>query len=319
MNRDSRKYKLKVGYTVFVGLIIFSLFIIVVGTEGYYFSKTYNLNLLVKSSEGLIEGGKVTLGGLKIGQISNVRFTTVNNENLVEIKLALLKEYSSHITVNSFAKIETSGLLGDKIINISLGNPSEKSLNEGDYLPVEESLSLESLSSKIEPVINNIEGLTSNLKNISNKLNEENGSAGKIIFGSEITEKLTAILKNLDTFSQSLNNPNNTINKLTHNDELYNDLSSLTSDLKAVVDSIKSGKGTLGKLIANDSFYNNLNNVSMQLNEMLHKTQSDSTVIGGLLNDKKLYKDINDLIEELNKLIVDIKEHPDKYINVSVF
>jgi len=319
MNTDDKKYKLKVGYTVFVGLIIFSLFIIVIGTEGYYFSKTYNLNLLVKSSEGLIEGGKVTLGGLKIGQISNVRFTTVNNENLIEIKLALLKKYSSNITVNSFAKIETSGLLGDKIINISFGNPSEKSLNEGDYLPVEESLSLESLSNKIEPIINNVEGLTSNLKNITDKLNEENGSAGKLILGSEITEKITAILKNIDTFSQSVNNPNNTIHKLTHNDELYNDLSSLTSDLNAVVDSVKSGKGTLGKLITNDSLFTNLNELSYKLNQSSESLSSDSTFVGGLLKDREGYKRLTLFLDNLNKLIIDINENPGKYISLSIF
>ena len=133
ITKDTKKYKLRVGYTVFVGLVIFFLFIIMVGTEGNYFSKTYNLNLLVKSTQGLIEGGKVSLGGLKIGQIDKIEFTTVNNKNLVKIKLALLNKYALQITVNSFAKIESSGLLGDKLINISLGNPSERPLNEGDY------------------------------------------------------------------------------------------------------------------------------------------------------------------------------------------
>ena len=36
---------LKVGITVFIGLVIFLVFVVVVGTEGNYFTKTYHLNM----------------------------------------------------------------------------------------------------------------------------------------------------------------------------------------------------------------------------------------------------------------------------------
>lgn len=318
-NRNTKKYKLKVGYTVFVGLIIFFIFIILVGTEGYYFSKTYNLNILVKSTQGLIEGGKVSLGGLKIGQIDKIEFTTVNNQNLVKIKLALLEKYKSQITEHSYASIESSGLLGDKLINISLGNPSERAMNEGEYLPVKESLSLESLSEKIEPLVNNINGLAANLKTITDTIKDGNGSIGKLMFGSEATNKLTSILRNLESFAQNINKQDNTIGKLANNDELYNDLSSLTQNLKEVVDSIKSGKGTLGKLVSNDSLYTNLNEFTYKLNKASESLSNDSTLVGGLLNDKQGYKKLSSLLDELNKLIKDIKEDPGKYINLSIF
>ncbi|GAB4292069.1 MAG: MlaD family protein [Ignavibacteriaceae bacterium] len=318
-NRDTKKYKLKVGYTVFIGLIIFFIFIILVGTEGYYFSKTYHLNILVKSTQGLIEGGKVSLGGLKIGQIDKIEFTTVNNQNLVKIKLALLEKYKSQITEHSYASIESSGLLGDKLINISLGNPSERALIEGEYLPVKESLSLEGLSEKIEPLINNINDLASNLKTITDTIKDGNGSIGKLMFGSEATNKLTSILRNLESFAQNINKQDNTIGKLANNDELYNDLSSLTQNLKEVVDSIKSGKGTLGKLVSNDSLYTNLNEFTYKLNKASESLSNDSTLVGGLLNDKQGYNKLSSLLDELNKLIKDIKEDPEKYINLSIF
>lgn len=318
-NRNTKKYKLKVGYTVFVGLIIFFIFIILVGTEGYYFSKTYNLNILVKSTQGLIEGGKVSLGGLKIGQIDKIEFTTVNNQNLVKIKLALLEKYKSQITEHSYASIESSGLLGDKLINISLGNPSERAMNEGEYLPVKESLSLESLSEKIEPLVNNINGLAANLKTITDTIKDGNGSIGKLMFGSEATNKLTSILRNLESFAQNINKQDNTIGKLANNDELYNNLSTLTQNLKNVVDSIKSGKGTLGKLVSNDSLYTNLNEFTYKLNKASESLSNDSTLVGGLLNDKQGYKKLSSLLDELNKLIIDIKEDPGKYINLSIF
>ncbi len=319
INKDTQKYKLKVGYTVFIGLVIFFLFIIMVGTEGYYFSRTYHLNMLVKNSDGLIEGSKVLLGGLKIGQIDKIEFATVNHENLVLLRLTLLRKYARRITVNSYAEIETSGLLGDKVINISLGDPSERSLKEGEYLPVKESLSLDSFLQKVEPLVNNINGLVSNLKTITDTIKNGNASVGKFMFGAEATRKLTLILRNLELFTQSINDQDNTIGKLAHNDELYNNLSSLTNSLRTAIDSARAGKGTLGKLVASDSLYNNLKDLTYKLNKASESLNSDSTFAGGLLNNKQGYKKLLSLLDELNKLIDDIKQNPKKYIHLSIF
>ncbi|MCE5304282.1 MlaD family protein [bacterium] len=319
LDKDTKKYKLRVGYTIFTGLIIFFLFIIIVGTEGFYFSKTYHLNAIVKSSDGLIEGSKVTLGGLKIGQIDKIEFTTVNNENLVLLRLSLLQKYSPQITVNSYAKVETTSLIGDKLINISLGNPNEQRLKDGDYLPIKESLSLESITDKIDPLIANINDVVLNLKSITDTIKKGNGSVGELMIGSEATNKLTNIVRNLESFTQSINNQNNTIGKLAHNDELYNNLTSLTENLKTVINSVKAGKGTLGKLVANDSLYTNLNDLSDKLNKASESLQSDSTSVGKLLKDKEGYQKLNLILDELNQLIKDIKDNPKKYINISIF
>ncbi len=318
-NRDTKSYKLKVGYTVFVGLIIFFIFVIMVGTEGYYFSKTYSLNLLVKSTQGLIEGGKVSLGGLKIGQIDKIEFTTVNDKNLVKIKLALLRKYSSQITIKSFASIETSGLLGDKMINISLGNPVDTPLKEGDYLPVKESFSFDDLSHKIEPLVDNINQFASNLKTITDTIKSGKGNVASLMLGNDITARLNNVLKNLNQFTYNLNNQNSTLGRLVNDDKLYNDLSKISTDLNGILTNVKSGKGSLGKFISDDSLYTNLNELSSKLNKASESLQNDSTFVGGILNDKEGYKKLIILIDELDKLVTDIKNNPEKYINLSIF
>lgn len=318
-NKDTKKYKLKVGYTVFVGLIIFFFFIIMVGTEGYYFTPVYHLNLLVKSTNGLIEGGKVSLGGLKVGQIDKISFTTVNNENLVKIRLELVKKFSPQITVNSYAKIETSGLLGDKLIDISLGNPTERPLKEGEYLPVKESFSFDNLSDKIEPLIDNINKTTSNLRIITDTIKSGKGNAASFVLGSETSSKLNSVLNNLNHFTESINNKNGSLGKFINNDELYDRLTSISSDLKNIMDTVKSGKGTLGKFIKNDSLYVNINKLSYNLNKTAESLRSDSTLVGGMINNKDGYKKLILLLDELNKLVTDIKNNPGRYINLSIF
>lgn len=320
MNKnDTKNYKLRVGYTVFIGLVIFFFFIILVGTEGYYFSKTYQLKILLRDTQGLIEGSKVYLGGLKVGRIDNIEFTNVNNENLVLIEFSVLQKYSPQITDKSFASVETSGLIGDKQINISLGSPSDTPLTENDYIPVKETISLESLSGRIEPIVENVNTITANLKTFTDTINKGDGSLGKMILGSETSNQLNSFMKSLDTFAEKVNERNSTLGKLVNDDVLYNNLTSFTNDLNIIINDIKTGKGTLGKLAADDSLYTSLNQLSYNLNKASASLLADSTIAGGMLNDKEAYKKFSSVLDELDKLIKDIRENPDKYINISVF
>ncbi|WKZ70054.1 MAG: MlaD family protein [Melioribacteraceae bacterium] len=318
-NRNSKLYKMRVGYTVFLGLIIFFLFVVLVGTKGNYLRNTYELKILLKDTQGLREGASVSLAGLKVGEIDKIEFISIDEDNLVLLRLSIREEYSNHITDKSFARIETSGLLGEKLINISMGNTFEPNLKNGDILPVKESLSLDKLTDKIEPIANNVNAVVSNLKIITDSISRGKGSIGELVINSTFAVRFNSMLTNLDEFTAKLNQPNNTIGKLVNTTEFYDNINSLAGNIKMLTDSLNSGKGTLGKLLVDDSFYNELNDLTDNLNQLVLKTDNNNTIIGGALNDTGTYAKITMLIEELNKLIVDVKENPDRYINISVF
>lgn len=318
-NRNSKLYKMRVGYTVFVGLIIFFLFVVLVGTEGNYLRNTYELKILLKDTQGLREGAPVSLAGLKVGEIDDIEFISTDEDNLVLLILSISEEYSNQITDKSFAEIETSGLLGEKLINISMGSISEPKLKDGDVLPVKESLSLDKLSDKIEPIANNVNAVVSNLKIITDSISQGKGSLGELVTTSTSIERLNSTLANFEEFTAKLNQQNNTIGKLVNTTELYDNTNSLAVNLRVLTDSLNSGKGTFGKLLVDDSLYNQLNKAIIKINRLMEKTENDNTIVGGALNDTEIYAKFTMLIDELNKLIIDIKENPDRYINVSVF
>ncbi len=318
-NVNSKKNNMKVGYTIFSGLVILFLFVVIVGTGENLFSKTYNLNLVVKETEGLKKGGSVLLGGLKIGSIRDIRFVPVENKNKIVIELSLLQEYAGKITTGSSAAIETFGLLGDKMINISLGNHDEKPLHDGDFLPVKEFFSIETAGSVVEPILQKIDGIATDIKSITGDVSTGNSTIGKLLVDDSAINKLNVLLENISAIVLSVNSSKGSIGRLVNEPNLYNDLAVITYNLRRLTDSLASGKGTLGKFLRDDSFYNNLNDLTNGLNTIVKKTENDSTLIGGSLNDKTLYIKLNSLIDELNSLITDIKENPERYINVSLF
>ena len=94
---------LKVGLTVFAGLVIFFVFIFLVGSEGNFLSKTYKLKMFVTDVQGLSGGSLVSLGGLKIGDVEDMKFTSMKGKNGILITLSIKDKYKPQITEMSTA------------------------------------------------------------------------------------------------------------------------------------------------------------------------------------------------------------------------
>jgi phospholipid/cholesterol/gamma-HCH transport system substrate-binding protein len=317
---DKQKFSnLKVGLTVFIGLVIFFIFIFLVGIEGQYFSENYHLKIFVENVEGLANGSMVTLGGLKVGTIDKMEFAKRNGKNGIDITLNILKKYKEQITRQSTASISTKGLLGDKFINISLGQPGDESLNNDDFITVQPTLSLDVLSEKIEPSIEDFSKLMLNLRMISDTIMNGNSSIGRLIKNPYAADDLERILKNLNSFTTAIVEEKGSLGKLTYDTRIYNELANLSANLSSFSDSLRYGSGSLAKLINDNTLYDNIHLISERLNNLLNQAEQDSSVVGGLFTNKQLYNDFNSIVKDLNFLISEIKTNPEKYLRISVF
>lgn len=215
MKEQKRKPRteLWVGSFVLVGIVTLFVAILLIGRERHYFEKKYQIKTVFSKIAGLRMGAPVKLGGIDVGNVKNLLF---NEQGKVEVLLEIRYRFRNQIRQNSIARITTLGLMGDKIIEITVGTSAAKSLQPGDTLNSEDPLDVSDIIDIIKPSLKDLERTLKNIAEFTDKL--ESG-------GGQIYDTLD----NLRSLTQQLKSGEGTIPQLLRDKQTYEDLRTFTT------------------------------------------------------------------------------------------
>ncbi len=127
----SKKYVVETGVGIFVviALICIGYLSVKLGNVQVFGKDSYPLKARFSSVTGLRTGNDVMISGVKVGQVTEI---ILDKKDFVSIVNLNIQEGIS-LSDDSLASIKTSGLIGDKYINISPGG-SGFMLEPGDML-----------------------------------------------------------------------------------------------------------------------------------------------------------------------------------------
>lgn len=320
MNPAQLKWSsLKVGIVVLIGLVVFVFIVSIVGTEQNIFASTHTLKLFMPNARGLVNGAMVSLGGLKVGFVTDMQFAQQGGINGVDISMKVLTKHRSSITTSSLAQIKTIGLLGDKYIDLSIGSPGEEPLAENAYLPLRESFDLEEAGPQLKNSLTEFTDLLGSARRIASTIEKGEGSAGKFLTQPTVANETERFLRSLNSMMAALEQKSGALGRFMYDDSLARNIAEVSANLRSVTGQLREGKGTMGKLIMDNELYTNLASFSSRADSLLAKASGDSSNVSKLLTDGSFYTQLLGLMRDLNLLLVDLREHPDRYVKVSVF
>ena len=114
--------QLRVGAFVLAGLLVFFGLVYMLGRTAGLFERQYRLVADFASVGGLIQGATVRLAGVAVGRVGAIRLPEAGADK-VRVELSIARRVRDRIRADSIARIETLGLLGDRIVEVSLGSP----------------------------------------------------------------------------------------------------------------------------------------------------------------------------------------------------
>jgi len=248
-----------VGAFMFMILLALGFFTIVLSRENV-FRKSYAMMVVFKDVRGLREGDNVFVRGVDVGKIK----TLLVEPDGVRVRVTLDQEVLMHEDYK--IEILPSSVLGGRFLNIDVGSldkpvvPAEtvfQGLMPTDLID-EATRAAKLIREALDEggIVENLKTSMAQIKEITTKLNEGEGTIGKLLTDRKVYDDIAEITTNLKDVSQRLGDGKGTLGKLlSEDDTLYRDLSEAASSIREITDQIASGEGTLGKLTKDDELY----------------------------------------------------------------
>ena len=271
-----------------------------------------------KDTKGLIISNPVFINGYQVGAVFDIENI---NDNLSEIAVTIRFNKAYKIPVNSIAAIQENPL-GTNSISILLGDGQ-------NYFKNEDTIKTAPSSSLLGDIMNTLSPLGEQTKNTINSLEKVLNNINKVL-NDQNKENFNTILANLTTTTKNLNSSMasielmlqkqngsiaqsfDNVNKFTKNlNENNNKINSIINNIDSTTQSLKAAD--LNNTIA--SLHTAVNDLSVTLK----KLNTGNGTAGKLLNDPEVYNELKSTITSLNTLVDDVRVHPKRYINVSVF
>ena len=177
---------------------------------------------------------------------------------------------------------------------------------------------IENVTDKVTPVLYDLKTTISYLDTAIERVNALiNAGNRKAIEGSLASIKTTT--DNLATITTSLSKQNKDITGIVHNTSAITaTLAKSNDNIQQILTNLKNISGQMANSPIEKTF-TELKNTLTQLDEVMTKINKGEGSAGMLVNDKTLYTNVNSSVVSLKALLDDLKAHPKRYINISVF
>ena len=306
----------KIGVLTVIGIIVLIFgFSFLKGKS--LFKKEKHIYAVYQDVLGLAKSHPVVINGLQIGRVENL--DGGKDMKRIVVTVTLLKDVN--IPTNSLAVINPT-LLGSPSLEIQLGN-STTYLQDGDTLlttlsggAFDEALKL------INPVLYEVKNAVKSLDSVLHVVTGVFDPGTKsnirgIVLNLNTTTALLAVSasslqKLLNTQHGALANSLNNVNSFTAN------LNSNNDKLNSILENAKVAAGKFADIDLKKTL-DTLNIAVNNFKEGAQKINSKDGSLGLLLNDKQLYNNLESTTNKLNILLDDIRVHPKRYVNFSIF
>ncbi len=215
----------RVGIITFIGIVLLVLGITFAGGDkGLLFKKTSVIKARLADVGGLKTGGSVTMNGMVIGKVTNITFVDIHDngvvpegggeavardsnvvvpegdgkkvveaqdKNKIEVTMEIRSDLRNRIKTDSVPAVRTQGMLGDRYIDLPSGSEKAEVLPDGKVLTG-------ASASDFDKTLKQAIEVMSESQKMLKAINEEQGSAGKLVYDQKFYNNLTAITDQLN-------------------------------------------------------------------------------------------------------------------------
>jgi len=310
--KEGSSTELRVGIFVTTSLLIGGVLAFVFGGQSALFSSATSYETVFDSVEGLRPGSPVQIAGIESGTVERVEF---GDDGRVHVFLDVRGEAANFVRAGSTASIGSKGLLGDQLIDITVGDGDP--LPDGSTIPTHQTNLLTSFLGETgdqanrivenieritaalagtlddEQVQANIQGIISSIETILRLVYENDGLVRRLLTDPELADDAQATLVSLRDTSGELNRT--------------------VRGVRQIVTEIRTGDGSAHELIYGPQLTEVLTNAAMAVGEVgtiLRDIRTGDNNAHELLygdDAGNLITNLTEMSEDLRAVVADVR------------
>ena len=261
---------------------------------------------------GLQGSAAVQLHGMNVGNVSGIEL----KGSRVQVKLSIKKSIA--IPKGTIALLAQPDIMGSKVVQLDMG-PGPGVLAAGDTLAtLKQGGVVDKISGELTPRLAELKVTISEINRAMVGVNSIVGEQNQKALADALASiKVTA--DNLTVLSGTLSKESGEIAEVVHNAKTFTGGLAKNND---TISRVLANASNITRQLANAPIQRTLSDLQQSIHELhgiVDKINNNQGSLGMLINNKDVYNNLNGSLKSLNALMDDLKAHPSRYINVTVF
>jgi phospholipid/cholesterol/gamma-HCH transport system substrate-binding protein len=273
--------------------------------------------------DGLLSSSGVNYKGMQVGSVKTIEFDSSSVDGYCWVVKFDVETEGIDLYDECVAEISSVGILGTVVVALSDINKGSSKLKTGDTLigklspslKDEVDIRLRPLQQKVDLLLEDVDKL---VKTFVVVMDDKTQSNLKKSF-EQIPLAMANILhatNSLDSITTDLKNAK--VQRIVdHIESLTKTLSNNSSKITSIIENLDNITDSLAKSDIAQTIIR-VNDVLAETEGIMDKINRGEGTVGMLLNDKKLYDHLILASADLDFLLMDLKQNPARYLNVSL-
>ena len=309
---NNTQMSVRVGLFFVIGIVL--IYVTFESLRGNSLSRTKGYTIVAgfPTLKELKAGDEVRMAGVKIGAVELTRLAN----NRAEAVLRILPEMQ--IAKDSVATISMAGLIGTNYVSINIGTPANGVVTAGGEILTRTAPDINQIMSDLGALGQDLKGA---IGNISSAFGGSDGKGGlftkldRLI--SDNSAKIDATMANLEAITAKINQGQGTLGKLVNDPAAYDQLLATVNEIKgaatdartfitntqSLIDQVKTGKGTLGTLVYDEDAGNNIKLVVKNLRDISEKLNNPNSTFGQLIGNDQLIREAQATLRKVDSAV----------------
>jgi len=323
---------IKVGIFVAFALIVSGAFVFMIGDNRRMWETKVTYRATFADVAGLKPGAPIRMAGVEVGTVGDVGHAVDSKDTKIHVTLNVVRSESARIRVDpdvseieakkserprgTIARVVNKGLLGDKMIELTVGDQRFPEAASQSELRTEEPMDLgkyiakfEAIGEKADKTLSNIERITGALANdkfaqdlqgtvasvhdiLDAVAHNKDGAAHKLLFDKEEAKKIDALLSNLVVISGNVGG--------------------ITQDVHGMTTRVSTGPGLAHALLYDEQMAQGVTGSLVELKNTLEAVRTKDglahAVVYGDPNTQKVLQNVGAMSDDMRVVVANVRQ-----------